>query len=334
MIPAPEPQAPAATAPPLPHFVRAVGRLRAGAPALQDSLLLAYLLVVVGLLWARAPAAGPPPVIDEAYASIALLLGASFLARAVPEIPLFVRSNVYRVVIVGIVIGSYLMLRHVLPAIRTDAVDSTLHAIDGRIFSGEPILWLERLNRRPIIEWLSFFYFSYYGLHLAFIIGVLWIAGPSRATTEYAIGIVLVITLGQLLYMAVPAYGPVVFLADRFHAPLDGGFFWRLVASSVASAGAQKDVFPSLHTAGPTWMALHALRQAQRTPAWRWPAAITCFFAANTVISTMVLRWHYVIDVVAGLALAAFAAYASARLAQWEEDRRRARGAPAVWTFE
>ena len=226
------------------------------------------------------------------------------------------------------------MLRDVLPAIRTDAVDSTLHSIDGKLFRGEPILWLERLNHRAIIEWLSFFYFSYYALHLAFVVGVLWIARPGRVTAEYGIGIVLVIGLGQLLYMAVPAFGPVVFLADRFHAPLDGGVFWRLVASSVQSAGAQKDVFPSLHTAGPTWMTILAIRQAQIQRAWRWPAAITCFFAVNIVVSTMVLRWHYVIDVIAGLTLAAFSAFAAARLARWEEGQRRARGAPPVWTFK
>jgi membrane-associated phospholipid phosphatase len=330
----PAPLRPASEATPVSLFARAARRLRAGAPAVHDALLLAYMVIVVGLLWATAPASGPPPVIHQVYASIAILLGASFFARALPEIPRFVRINVYRIGIVGIVIWSYLMLRDVLPAIRTDAVDSTLHAIDGKIFHGEPILWLERLNHRPIIEWLSFFYFSYYALHLAFIIGVLWIARQGRLTAEYAIGIVLVIGLGQLLYMAVPGFGPVVFLADRFHAPLDGGFFWRVVAGSVESAGAQKDVFPSLHTAGPTWMAILSVRQARIQKAWRLPAAITCFFAVNIVVSTMVLRWHYVIDVIAGLTLASFAAFAAAKLARWEEAERSARDLPPVWTFK
>ncbi len=318
----------------MPFAVRAASRLRAGAPSVHDALVIAYMSLVVGLLWVTAPASGPPPVIHQAYGALALMLGASFFTRALPEVPRLLRVNVYRLVIVWIMIWSYLMLRDVLPAIRTDSVDSTLHGIDGRIFGGEPILWLERLNHRPIIEWLSFFYFSYYAMHIAFIVGVLWIAPQGRATAEYSIGIVLIIGIGQLLYMAVPAFGPVVFLADRFHAPLDGGFFWRIVAGSVESAGAQKDVFPSLHTAGPTWMAILSVRQAQRHEAWRWPARITCFFAVNIVISTMVLRWHYVIDVLAGLTLAAFSAFAAARLARWEEDRRRARGAPAVWTFK
>lgn len=307
-------------------------RLRRGAPALQDLIIVAYQALVAVLLWVRTPPGAPVPAIHGIYVCIALVLGVAFFTRGVPEAPRWLRSAVYRVVIVGAIVWGYLMLRDVLPVVRTDSVDESLHAID-RTFLGEPILWLERLNRRPVIEWLSFFYFSYYLLNLAFCVAVVGVMKPGPAASEYGVGMSLIFVLGHLGYMAVPAFGPVELLASRFHAPIDGGFFWGLVWDSVSSGGALKDVFPSLHTAVPTWLAIFAVRQARVDLRWRWPAIVACFFAANIVVSTMVLRWHYVIDVVAGLALAGSLGFLAPRLATWEAERRARRGNAPVWTY-
>jgi membrane-associated phospholipid phosphatase len=302
-----------------------------GALALQDVIVIGYALVLAVLWWARAPAPGPGPAIRQVYACLALVPAAAFVAREVPEVPWGARINVYRVVVVGAIVWGYLILRDALPVIRTDTVDASLAAADARIFGGEPVLWLEALNRRPVVEWMSFFYFNYYTLLLAHVVGALWIARSPRVAAEFGVGTALIFCAGHLGYMAVPAYGPVSFFADRFRAPLDGGLFWGLVSGSVEAGGAMKDVFPSMHTGATAWLALFAVRQATLDRRWRVPAALTCFCAANIALSTLVLRWHYVVDVLAGLTLASLTLWASVRLARWEEARRSRLGLGPVW---
>ena len=83
-----------------------------------------------------------------------------------------------------------------------------------------------------------------------------------------------------------------------------------------------------MHTAGSVWFALFALHRARLDRRWRIPAALAAFTAANIVVSTVVLRWHYVVDVLAGITLASTVAFAAARIAPWEEARRKRLGLP------
>jgi membrane-associated phospholipid phosphatase len=89
-----------------------------------------------------------------------------------------------------------------------------------------------------------------------------------------------------------------------------------------------------MHTGGSVWLALFALHQARRDRRFRVPAALTTFLAANIVAATLVLRWHYVVDVIAGLALASLVAALAFSLAPRETARRRALGLPDVWGFD
>src|SRR5262249_4336069 len=155
----------------------------------------------------------------------------------------------------------YLMLRDVLPLVRADEVDAALLRVDLAALGVEPALWLQRWNARPIVEYFAFFYFSYFGICIVYLVAVIFVARPTRATAEFAIGTILVYCVGQLGYMAVPAYGPVTALAGEFARPLEGGLFWGLVRRTVDAGGAMKDVFPSLHTATPVWFTLFARAQ-------------------------------------------------------------------------
>ena len=81
-------------------------------------------------------------------------------------------------------------------------------------------------------------------------------------------------------------------------------------AATVRSNGAQKDIFPSLHTAGPCFIAMFSFRNRERLPfRYTWP--LVAFSAVNIIIATMFLRWHYLIDVIAGFSIAVLAVSAS-----------------------
>lgn len=131
-------------------------------------------------------------------------------------------------------------------------------------------------------------------------------------------GALLIVACGHVLYTIIPGAGPVATIA--FEQPLQGGFWWSQVELTVATAGAQLDIFPSLHTAYPVYFALHAFAY-RRTQPFRWLWPILAFVAANIMIATMFLRWHWFIDVAAGLLLAFAARRFALALAEREEQR-------------
>ena len=304
-----------------------------GTFALHEAVALGYLLVLLAVLALTPAGVERSLCLRRVLASGAVVLGAVLLARRAVAVPVALRAQIYRVTLAWMVVDSYLMLRDLLPLVRPDTVDHLLLQLDRALLGFEPTLWLERFNQRPIVEWFSFFYFSYFWLCGAFLVALLWALPSGRRTSEYALGSMLVMFLGHVGYLLVPGFGPVRHLADQFRGPIDGGFFWGCVQSTVSAAGAMKDIFPSLHTAMPTWLTLFAIQQARRDRRWWPPAMVTGFFALNIVVSTMLLRWHYAIDVVAGLVLASTAALITPRLVAWDSRRRAAAGLPDPWLF-
>lgn len=301
--------------------------------SIHDVLLFAYLFAVWALLRRAGATSLASPAVRHVVIGAAAVTAGVVVGRGLTDLPARVRSGVYRLALTFAVVENYLMLRDVLPIVRPDSVDAALYRIDLALFGVEPALWLERWNTRPVVEYFSFFYYSYFGICLLYLLLAIYFTRPSRATVEFAIGTVLVYCVGQIGYMAVPAYGPVKALASSYAGPIDGGFFWGCVSRAVEAGGAMKDVFPSLHTAGPAWFALHAFARSETDRRYLPLAWGTAFFSVNIIFSTMFLRWHYAIDVVAGLALALGASFAARRLARWEEARRRRAGLDSAFVF-
>jgi membrane-associated phospholipid phosphatase len=131
--------------------------------------------------------------------------------------------------------------------------------------------------------------------------------------------------------MVVPAYGPWLYLNGQFSHELHGGFWWPLVRKTVSAAGSRTDVFPSLHTGGPTFLALFSFRHRKLLPfKYTWP--VVAFFATQIVAATMFLRWHYLVDIVAGFSLATTIVLVAPRVLAWERARRANAGLEPTWT--
>lgn len=237
---------------------------------------------------------------------------------------------IYRFGFFGPLLLSYLHLRVIAPAVTSRAVDAQILAFDLAVFGVEPALAWDRFVTPATTEWFAFFYFLYFFLLSAHVLPMFFAAQSRRRLAHFALGILMVFCTGHLLYLVVPGWGPYRLLADRFAHKLEGGLFLRLVLTTVEAGGAQKDIFPSLHTAAPTFLATFAFLNRRAVP-WRYTWWVMAFIASQIIVATMFLRWHYLIDIFAGLTLAVTSAVTSRAVVRWEDARRRRLGLPPVF---
>jgi membrane-associated phospholipid phosphatase len=142
-------------------------------------------------------------------------------------------------------------------------------------------------------------------VYLSILVGLL--GRPERERDEFFDGLALLYAMSFLGYLFVPARGPVVELAGRFQAPLDGGFFHQTVVDAVAQCGGPHGAFPSLHVAVSLYVCAFDLRYN------RLRGLVYLPIVALIAVATVALRYHWVVDLAAGALLT------------WAASRRRTR---------
>lgn len=298
--------------------------------ASQDWLVIGYLVALLGALaFGRGHDRGP--CAEHVLVDLTLYVLVLALVR-LPVLPWGSASSslLYRAAVLGTILGSFFQLREILPAVSPWAEDARIYAFDLQVFGFEPSLWMDRFVSRRTTEWFAFFYFFYFLILTVHVLPMLFLQRDTRLLGAFSVGALLVFLTAHLVYMAVPGRGPYWYLSGSFQHPLVGGTFWRLVREAVEAGGAQKDIFPSLHTAVPTFLAIFSYRHRNRAP-FKYTWALMAFFATQIIIATMFLRWHYLIDVIAGLVLAISACLFARRIAYWEYGKRERLGLQPAW---
>jgi len=132
---------------------------------------------------------------------------------------------------------------------------------------------------------------------------------------RFMLAFMVLSVLGTLTYLLVPATGPHVAFPGLFDRPLPGTIAPGVVVA-LDAARAPRDAFPSLHVGISTLVLWYGLRLG------RWRFLLTPLVLANWV-STMYLRYHYLVDVFAGWAVAllsvAIAAWLLEREVRWRQ---------------
>jgi len=237
-------------------------------------------------------------------------------------------SALFRVGITAPVVLSYFQLRWILPAITSRALDPQIYAFDLRVFHYEPSVAWDKFVSPSTVEWFAFFYFGYFVIVACNVLPFLALGSDNKLLRHFGTGLVAQFVFTHMLYMVVPGFGPYHEL--RFDHELVGGPFWALVLHSVHSAGALKDIFPSLHTGAPTFFAIFAFVHRKTLPfKYAWP--VLAFCCLQIIGATMFLRWHYLIDIIAGFSLATFNVLFWGRVVDWELARRERLGLPGVF---
>ena len=213
------------------------------------------------------------------------------------------------VVLVFDTLGS--LIRHINPS----TYDHFLIQLDYMIFNVHPTVALERFTAPVATELLQLAYISYYFMPI--ILGVtLKIKGKETEFNRTVFLIILCFFLSYIGYILVPAVGPRYTMNHIQNTELHGIFLRDAINSTLNTLeGIKRDAFPSGHTAI-TLVVLYLAYRFQRLL-----FRIFLPFVLGLIISTVYLRYHYVVDVAAGVLLFAFTIYVGEKYYNYWEKR-------------
>jgi len=183
--------------------------------------------------------------------------------------------------------------------------DALLARLDRAMFFGhDPRVLCEALISRPLSEWLCACYVFYLPL---FPLVLAWVFAKRSPAPfrELSFAVTLALAVGYVLYTVVPAQGP-LFL-DHFDVSLDAYLGARLKAQLMDRTRVPRDCFPSLHTGVSLTLLWGAYRHVRPLFWVLAPIVLSIPFAC------VYLRYHYVVDVIAGFVLFALVATLTVR---------------------
>jgi len=216
----------------------------------------------------------------------------------------------------------YTNLHDTIGFVNPHDVHHQLIALDRWLFGVLPTLWAERFITPDRTEAMQFLYWNFFWIapSASLILLAQRRFADFRATT---MAIMTCFYLGYFLYVVFPAAPPRLVLVDQFTKNLYGypHFFSKLNADAFALLPVDsRAAFPSLHTA----VSLTMLVCSWRFLRWWFWASVP--FVLGLWVSTIYLRHHYVVDLLAGFLLVPIAIGLAPRIDRWWAARQRAIG--------
>ena len=269
-----------------------------------DKVILAYFACAVVVIlgwWSTLPDALP-------------LLAANVLGGAVivyqvkrPNATSWAFRNWYALPFVA---SCYKEMALFIRAVRTTDADQWLADLDFRIWGAHPSVWLERVHTPALTEILQLVYTLFIPAVL-YIAWALWRQGRARDFQYYAFLIALGFLTSYIGYILVPARGPRFLLKDLQHFPLRGLWLFQAMQSTLDRLeSAHYDCFPSGHTEL-TILACWGSRLLSK----RW-FRVYLAYTPCIIFATVYLRYHYTVDLLAGIVTAAVLILLGPRLYQ------------------
>lgn len=190
-----------------------------------------------------------------------------------------------------------------IPLINPHDIDDLLIALDRFLFAGhDPTVLMERFTRPVFTEILQIVYASYYFLP-AILCFWLYLRKDKSVFHASAATLLIGFYVSYAGYYLFPAIGPRFTLQHLQSSPLEGLFSFHFLRNLLDQMeGVTRDCFPSGH-------ALISVLTVLLSRRYLKPYAITAWiWMILLVVSTVYLRYHYIVDVIAGIALS-FAVY-------------------------
>jgi membrane-associated phospholipid phosphatase len=257
-----------------------------------DKLFMAYAAIMVCLLTLAARHDSVALLLIFGHmAAVSLLV---VLARNSSPIAQFVRHWY----VLAYVPFCYKQVPYLVSALHLHTADLTLAHWDLAMWKVDPVFWLSSIPNRFLVEFLQAIYTMF--IPGTLVLGIiLWARRPRQEFRYGTFMIAATFLISYLGYILMPARGPRFMDYAAQHAPLQGLWTFQFFQSVLDTLeGVQYDCFPSGHVA----VVLVGCYLARRISAPVFYAFSA--FAACITFSTVYLRYHYVIDVIAGMVLA------------------------------
>lgn len=240
----------------------------------------------------------------------------------------------------ALVVFTYGWIKLVVPIYHPTNFDQILWDLDQVFgFGAAPtVFFLDLFGNRAFLRTIDWLYANVFLASTA-VASAYFLSEPSRRIrVAFANGYAALWITGAWLYLAVPSLGPAYAFKDvwmvhsdtlritqTFQALLMRNYQNVLRAASGQAAGGITIVFgiaafPSLHVAFQTYVFLWMRRL------WTSGEVLFGIFAVAIFLGSMITGWHYLVDGIAGVALALVCYKASAgpaRIRRWLELRRR-----------
>jgi membrane-associated phospholipid phosphatase len=199
----------------------------------------------------------------------------------------------------------------ILPYLNPAVYDQLMVDIDHAILGVHPTLWMEQFISRWLTELMYILYFVYFPMPLITLI-LMYRKGMYTEMEKSMVMLLVCYYSAYITYFIVPVNGPRFFLADLHSIELTGYFLSQPIYDLIDVLETNKfDCFPSLHT---------ALLLVVMYISYRYTRTLYYIYvpiAIGILISLIYLRYHYFIDVLAGVVFA----IASVIFSEWLHNK-------------
>lgn len=175
--------------------------------------------------------------------------------------------------------------------------DHLLIAADRALFGVDPTVWIEQFASYWLTEAMQFAYISYFPL-TAGVAAYLWFRHGRPAFRLLMIASALTYYACYVIFIVFPIESPYHALRHLQQVELRGGLFTTLIDWVERYGRVHGGAFPSAHVAGSVVALLTTWRFAPTVGAWLTP------LIALLMAATVYGRYHYAVDVLAGVAVA------------------------------
>lgn len=213
----------------------------------------------------------------------------------------------------------YTNMHNMVHIVNPNDVDTTLAQWDLALMGFHPAVQWQGWVSDPLTDYMSFAYSLFFIYPLILPLILYW-----RGQYEYfrytMVCLILTFYVGYLGYILFPAAGPKYELAELFTVRLNGSEITNQLEYLVnveISERTRRDAFPSLHNAITLQTLLFAALYV------RWYFWVMLPLALSLFAATIYLRYHYVVDMLAGYVLALVVFWLGPKLERWWNTRVR-----------
>lgn len=229
--------------------------------------------------------------------------------------------------------------------VRSSLYDPEMFLLDELIFRGHLDVWFQKIVSAKMTEAFAFFY---NGLYLfPIVVGMtLYLQWRHREFRAFLLAFIVAGWVGYVGYLLVPVIGPRYYYPELYTVPLyatkvtdglreaamqtasEAGMRFLALAEQISDRAAYggeypRNCFPSLHTA---WGVVVLICSYRYTRPLFYLLAVPLLWM---IAATSYLRFHYMVDVLAGVLLAILMVTLMPRLDHaWEALHARVRGLP------